>query len=104
MAGSLGDDFIHLIGLVARPASVGIQLCVVTSNQAQAPSAAAQWRRRLAPFVLLGGALVVGHHGHALDLKRVKSLLSEPILIDLRNIYPRDIVENAGFTYIAVGR
>ncbi len=40
----------------------------------------------------------------ALDLKRVKSLLSEPILIDLRNIYPRDIVENAGFTYIAVGR
>jgi UDPglucose 6-dehydrogenase len=40
----------------------------------------------------------------ALDLKRVKSLLSAPILIDLRNIYPRDIVENAGFTYIAVGR
>ncbi|MGU3389466.1 UDP-glucose dehydrogenase family protein [Sphingomonas sp. M1A8_2b] len=40
----------------------------------------------------------------ALDLKRVKALLSEPILIDLRNIYPRDVVENAGFKYIAVGR
>ena len=40
----------------------------------------------------------------ALDLKRVKTLLSQPILIDLRNIYPRDFVENAGFTYIAVGR
>ncbi|MEG3084228.1 UDP-glucose/GDP-mannose dehydrogenase family protein [Sphingomonas sp. PB2P12] len=40
----------------------------------------------------------------ALDLKRVKSLLSTPLLIDLRNIYPRDVVENAGFTYIAVGR
>ncbi len=40
----------------------------------------------------------------ALDLKRVKTLLSEPILIDLRNIYPREIVETAGFTYIAVGR
>ena len=40
----------------------------------------------------------------ALDLKRVKTLLSQPILIDLRNIYPRDIVETAGFTYVAVGR
>ncbi|RMB51795.1 UDP-glucose dehydrogenase [Sphingomonas sp. PP-CE-3A-406] len=40
----------------------------------------------------------------ALDLKRVKALLSEPILIDLRNIYPRDVVETAGFKYIAVGR
>ncbi len=40
----------------------------------------------------------------ALDLKRVKALLSAPILVDLRNIYPRDVVETAGFTYIAVGR
>ncbi len=40
----------------------------------------------------------------ALDLKRVKALLSAPILVDLRNIYPRDVVENAGFTYSAVGR
>jgi UDPglucose 6-dehydrogenase len=40
----------------------------------------------------------------ALDLGRVKSLLSEPVLVDLRNIYPRDAVEAAGFTYHAVGR
>jgi UDPglucose 6-dehydrogenase len=40
----------------------------------------------------------------ALDLTRVKSLLSEPILVDLRNIYPREMVEKAGFTYLAVGR
>jgi UDPglucose 6-dehydrogenase len=40
----------------------------------------------------------------ALDLPRVKSLLSEPILVDLRNVYPRDAVEAAGFTYTAVGR
>ncbi|WP_336964340.1 UDP-glucose/GDP-mannose dehydrogenase family protein [Sphingobium aquiterrae] len=40
----------------------------------------------------------------ALDLPRVKSLLSEPIIVDLRNIYPRDMIENAGFTYHAVGR
>jgi len=40
----------------------------------------------------------------ALDLARTRALLSEPIFIDLRNIYPRETVEKAGFTYTAVGR
>nr|WP_246606367.1 UDP-glucose/GDP-mannose dehydrogenase family protein [Sphingobium xanthum] len=40
----------------------------------------------------------------ALDLTRIKSLLKAPILVDLRNIYPRDAVEAAGFAYTAVGR
>lgn len=40
----------------------------------------------------------------ALDLDRVKSLLSSPVLVDLRNIYPREQVEAAGFHYYAVGR
>ena len=40
----------------------------------------------------------------ALDLHRVKSVLNEPILIDLRNIYSRKAVEAAGFNYHAVGR
>lgn len=40
----------------------------------------------------------------ALDLKRVKAKLSQPILVDLRNIYPRDVVEREGFVTTAVGR
>jgi UDPglucose 6-dehydrogenase len=40
----------------------------------------------------------------ALDLPRVKSLLLRPKVVDLRNIYPRDLVEAAGLTYHAVGR
>ena len=40
----------------------------------------------------------------ALDLKRVKSLLNAPVLVDLRNIYNREQVEAAGFAYTAVGR
>ena len=40
----------------------------------------------------------------ALDLRRVKSLLSAPVLVDLRNIYDRAQVEAAGFEYTAVGR
>ncbi|WP_294192545.1 UDP-glucose/GDP-mannose dehydrogenase family protein [uncultured Sphingomonas sp.] len=40
----------------------------------------------------------------ALDLRRVKSLLNQPVLVDLRNIYNREQVEAAGFDYTAVGR
>lgn len=40
----------------------------------------------------------------ALDLDRVRSLLSEPVIVDLRNVYPRDMIEQAGFSYHAVGR
>ncbi len=40
----------------------------------------------------------------ALDLPRVKSLLNEPILIDLRNIYnPAEVVAQ-GFRYTSIGR
>ncbi|MDP8913854.1 MAG: UDP-glucose/GDP-mannose dehydrogenase family protein [Pseudomonadota bacterium] len=40
----------------------------------------------------------------ALDLKRVRSMLSQPVLVDLRNIYPRAEVEAAGLKYVGVGR
>jgi len=40
----------------------------------------------------------------ALDFARARSLLAEPVLVDLRNLYPRDQVEAAGFRYTAVGR
>jgi UDPglucose 6-dehydrogenase len=40
----------------------------------------------------------------ALDLDRAKSLLRAPIMIDMRNVYPRNLVEAAGFIYHAVGR
>ncbi|HRW60459.1 MAG TPA: UDP binding domain-containing protein, partial [Defluviicoccus sp.] len=40
----------------------------------------------------------------ALDLKRVKTLLKAPIIVDLRNIYTLGMMEAAGFDYISVGR
>jgi UDPglucose 6-dehydrogenase len=40
----------------------------------------------------------------ALDLKRLKGVLSEPVLVDLRNVYGRETAEAAGFRYFAVGR
>ena len=40
----------------------------------------------------------------ALDLARVKSLLKRPLMVDLRNIYRPAMMEEAGFTYVSVGR
>lgn len=40
----------------------------------------------------------------ALDFDRVKSLLSAPVLVDLRNIYNPAEMEALGFTYTGIGR
>jgi UDPglucose 6-dehydrogenase len=40
----------------------------------------------------------------ALDLIRLKAAMAAPVMVDLRNVYNRDTVERAGFTYTAVGR
>jgi UDPglucose 6-dehydrogenase len=40
----------------------------------------------------------------ALDLKRMKSLMTTPVLVDLRNIYRHEEVTNFGFAYHSVGR
>ena len=44
------------------------------------------------------------HEFRALDLERMKSMMKNPILVDLRNIYtPKEMVE-AGFQYNSIGR
>ncbi|HEY0957980.1 MAG TPA: UDP-glucose/GDP-mannose dehydrogenase family protein [Novosphingobium sp.] len=40
----------------------------------------------------------------ALDLGRMASLLAQPVLVDLRNIYDREAAETAGLEYHAIGR
>ena len=40
----------------------------------------------------------------ALDLKRIASMLKQPILVDLRNIYPPQDVIDAGLHYTGVGK
>ena len=39
-----------------------------------------------------------------LDLERVKSLLTQPVMVDLRNIYDPADMKEAGFTYYGIGR
>jgi UDPglucose 6-dehydrogenase len=40
----------------------------------------------------------------ALDLARVKAALREPVVIDLRNIYPQSAMRAMGFKYVGIGR
>jgi UDPglucose 6-dehydrogenase len=40
----------------------------------------------------------------ALDVSRIKSLMNNPLFIDLRNVYEPDTFREQGFTYIGVGR
>ena len=39
-----------------------------------------------------------------LDLKRIKSMMKHPLIIDGRNIYKPEDVKKEGFTYISIGR
>ncbi|MFT4184916.1 MAG: UDP-glucose/GDP-mannose dehydrogenase family protein [Rhizobium sp.] len=40
----------------------------------------------------------------ALDFARLKSVMTSPVLVDLRNIYRHDEVTKHGFTYTSIGR
>jgi UDPglucose 6-dehydrogenase len=40
----------------------------------------------------------------ALDLDRLKATMTQPIIVDLRNIYRPEEMEAAGFQYESVGR
>lgn len=40
----------------------------------------------------------------ALDLLKIAAVMKSPVMVDLRNVYRREDVENAGFVYTAIGR
>jgi UDPglucose 6-dehydrogenase len=61
------------------------------------------------PYQVLDGAdgvvlITEWDQFRALDLKRMRSLLRAPVMVDLRNIYRSTEMEEAGFVYRSVGR
>ena len=40
----------------------------------------------------------------ALDLKRIKSVMADPLMVDMRNIYPPGVVAAQGVRYVGIGR
>jgi len=40
----------------------------------------------------------------ALDMPRVKDLMKKPVLVDMRNIYDPETMQEMGFSYVSIGR
>ena len=40
----------------------------------------------------------------ALNLKRVKSLMKAPVVVDMRNVYGSSEMTSLGFRYVGIGR
>ena len=64
---------------------------------------------KVGPYEAMDGADVVviiteWDQFRALDLERVKGLMTTPIIVDLRNIYPPQEMRDAGFRYVSIGR
>ena len=80
------------------------------------PAAAAEARKLLPevtmeadPYACVEGAdalviLTEWDQFRALDLDRVRAILRQPVVVDLRNVYKPDDMAARGFTYVSVGR
>lgn len=74
----------------AREMLPGVEMCdnaYVTMEGADAVSIITEW-----------------NEFRALDLDRVKALLKQPVMVDLRNVYNPQDMKKAGFEYVCVGR
>jgi UDPglucose 6-dehydrogenase len=74
----------------ARPQLPGVQYCdgaYAAAEGAHAIVIATEWEQF-----------------RALDLNRLKTVMAQPVIVDLRNIYRTDEMKRAKFKYVAVGR
>ncbi len=74
----------------AKPQLPGVQYCsgaYVAAEGAHAIVIATEWEQF-----------------RALDLDRLKTVMAQPVIVDLRNIYRADEMKRAKFKYVAVGR
>jgi UDPglucose 6-dehydrogenase len=74
----------------AKPQLTGVQYCngaYAAAEGAHAIVIATEWEQF-----------------RALDLDRLKTVMAQPVIVDLRNIYRADEMKRAKFKYVAVGR
>lgn len=124
--GDLKGKTIAVLGLTFKPNTDDMRdapsLVIVPMLQAKGariraydPEGAAEAKKLLAvelckdAYEAIAGAdgvviLTEWNEFRALDLDRIKSLLTKPLMVDLRNIYRPSHMAEAGFTYISVGR
>jgi len=127
VGGSLKGKVVALLGLTFKPntddmreaPSLAIGPALVEEGakvQAHDPEGIAEARKLMPdltycddPYVAMTGADVLvlmteWNSYRALDLRRMKSALKQPIVVDLRNIYRPGEMRAAGFLYSSIGR
>ena len=127
VGGSLKGKVVALLGLTFKPntddmreaPSLAIGPALVAEGakvQAHDPEGIAEARKLMPdltycddPYAAMSGADVLvlmteWNSYRALDLRRMKAALKQPIVVDLRNIYRPSEMRDAGFQYSSIGR
>jgi UDPglucose 6-dehydrogenase len=125
--GSVRGKTVAVLGLTFKPNtddtrdSPAIPLITALQDQGAAvraydPAGMEQAKPQLQGVHYCNGAYVAAEGAHAiviateweqfraLDLDRLKSVMAQPVIVDLRNIYRADEMKRAKFKYVAVGR
>ena len=125
--GSVRGKTVAVLGLTFKPNtddtrdSPAIPLITALQDQgatvrAYDPAGMEQAKPQLTGVLYCSGAYVAAEGAHAiviateweqfraLDLNRLKTVMAQPVIVDLRNIYRTDEMKRAKFKYVAVGR
>jgi UDPglucose 6-dehydrogenase len=125
--GSVRGKTVAVLGLTFKPNtddtrdSPAIPLITALQDQgatvrAYDPAGMEQAKPQLQGVHYCSGAYVAAEGAHAiviateweqfraLDLSRLKAVMAQPVIVDLRNIYRADEMKRAKFKYVAVGR
>jgi UDPglucose 6-dehydrogenase len=125
--GSVRGKTVAVLGLTFKPNtddtrdSPAIPLITALQDQgatvrAYDPAGMEQAKPQLKGVQYCSGAYVAAEGAHAiviateweqfraLDLDRLKTVMAQPVIVDLRNIYRTDEMKRAKFKYVAVGR
>ncbi|MEZ5830326.1 MAG: UDP-glucose/GDP-mannose dehydrogenase family protein [Dongiaceae bacterium] len=127
LGGSAAGKVVALLGLTFKPntddmreaPSLAIAPALIKAGaevRAHDPEGMAEARKLMPdvvycadPYEAMTGAdavvlLTEWNSYRALDLKRMKSILRQPVIVDLRNIYRPSEMRTAGFRYSSIGR
>ena len=127
LGGSAGGKVVALLGLTFKPntddmreaPSLAIAPALITAGatiRAHDPEGMAEAKKLMPdlaycadPYEAMTGAdavvfLTEWNSYRALDLKRMKAILKQPVVVDLRNIYRPSEMRAAGFRYFSIGR
>jgi len=127
LGGSVRGKTVAVLGLTFKPNtddtrdSPAIPLITALQDQGAAvraydPAGMEQAKPQLPGVHYCSGAYAAAEGAHAiviateweqfraLDLSRLKTVMAQPVIVDLRNIYRADEMKRAKFKYVAVGR